>query len=395
MDDTLWKRIREMQNGAARHQEMIDAAAKLAAPAMEAARALEVSSSIHHLIDQMNLRDSLIQAAIGPMQELQSLSLPITQAMDHTRHLLADYESHFRLPAESEIAQLALTIQTSPAMDVAWHFSDDTTALKQAMQAMQSPWLDIQQSVRSLAGFAELQGIGQALISGPAFSEHLAGVLRAGLGDWRDKISWPKPIFTDLDARTNFYVDRGFNLALTNFPATAFRESLNIAGLHDAPPALADRYGPFLPKLESDSEVEEAFIRTNRAHDRLQRFETQLRRYIDATMTAAYGPDWPKKKLPNGMYEDWRDKQHRAGQGRSADLPLIAFADFTHYELIICKRDNWREVFAPTFGRIESVRESFQRLYPVRVCTMHARLITHEDELYLYVEVKRLMKAIS
>jgi hypothetical protein len=74
---------------------------------------------------------------------------------------------------------------------------------------------------------------------------------------------------------------------------------------------------------------------------------------------------------------------------------LIAFADFTDYEKIICRRDNWKEVFAPFFDRPESVRESLQRLYPVRLATMHARLITQDDQILLYIETKRLLKAMD
>ena len=76
-------------------------------------------------------------------------------------------------------------------------------------------------------------------------------------------------------------------------------------------------------------------------------------------------------------------------------MPLLAYADFTDYELIICRADNWREVFSQTFKRPESVRESFQRLYPIRICTMHARPITQDDELFLYVELRRLIGVIE
>jgi len=40
------------------------------------------------------------------------------------------------------------------------------------------------------------------------------------------------------------------------------------------------------------------------------------------------------------------------------------------------------------------VPESFQRLYPIGIDTMHARPITLDDELLLYVEARRLMKMI-
>jgi hypothetical protein len=82
----------------------------------------------------------------------------------------------------------------------------------------------------------ELQGIGAALKSATVFDENLTAALRVGLGDWRDAITWPKDIFIDLAARSEFYVGFGFNHALTDFPAPAFDQSLDIAGLRREPP---------------------------------------------------------------------------------------------------------------------------------------------------------------
>ena len=41
------------------------------------------------------------------------------------------------------------------------------------------------------------------------------------------------------------------------------------------------------------------------------------------------------------------------------------------------------------------MRESFQRLHPIHVDTMHVRPISQDDELLLYVEVKRIIDAIE
>ena len=258
---------------------------------------------------------------------------------------------------------------------------------------MGTPWLDVQEQMRSIAGFAELQGIGHALGSMPAFGESLSSTLRIDLGDWRDQITWPPEIFTDLTARSDFYAGLGFDQALTDFPAPAFEQSLRIAGLRSEPPPLVDRYGAPMPRSEDDEE-EEGLARTNMAHDWLLRLETQLRRFIDEQMTRAFGSDWPRRRLPKDLYEKWEEKQRNARNAGAREWPLIAYADFTEYELVICKRDNWREVFAQFFDRPESVRESFQRLYPLRLDTMHARPITQDDELLLYVETKRLVKVI-
>lgn len=111
-------------------------------------------------------------------------------------------------------------------------------------------------------------------------------------------------------------------------------------------------------------------------------------------MTQAFGADWPKCRLPNGLHDRWWEKKQKAEQAGAREQPLIAYADFTDYERVICRGDNWREVFGGFFERPESVRESFQRLHPIRLDTMHARPITQDDELLLYVETRRMAKVI-
>lgn len=274
-------------------------------------------------------------------------------------------------------------------------YAENTGAFQRAMESMRTPWLDQQASLHSMAGFAALQGIGYALSNMPTFGDYLGSALRADLGDWRDTITWPTEIFTDIVARSGFYARLGFDRALTDFPAPAFEESLYIADLRRQPPPLVGQYGSPVPASNDDDE-EESLVRTNAAHDWLLRLESQVRRFIDERMTDAFGLDWPKHRLPSGLYDKWQEKKKKrvAKQNGGRAGALIAYADFTDYVLVICKRDNW-DVFKLFFDRPENVRESFQRLYPIRLDTMHARPITQDDELLLYVETRRLMKAMN
>jgi hypothetical protein len=241
--------------------------------------------------------------------------------------------------------------------------------------------------LQSVGGFARLQGIGQALANIPTFDVKLASALRVDLEDWRDRITWPEGMFDDLTARSEFYQGLGFDPTLTDFPASAFHESLDIAGVSREPPSL-------VATPPDDNDEEARLKRTNIAQGWLLRLETHVRRFIDDRMTQAFGPDWRKHRLPKDLYDKWREKKVTAEKAGARGWPLIAYADFTDYELVICKRDNWREVFGSYFSRPESVRETFQRLYPVRLDTMHARPITQDDELLLYVETQRLVKVI-
>jgi hypothetical protein len=112
-------------------------------------------------------------------------------------------------------------------------------------------------------------------------------------------------------------------------------------------------------------------------------------------MTVAFGPAWFDHQMPNGMIEKWIEKRDKARANGEPDQPLINFADFTDYVLIIQKRDNWSKVFEATFRRAEDIRESFYRLFPIRIVAMHSRIVTLDDELLLKVESRRVLKAIG
>ena len=107
----------------------------------------------------------------------------------------------------------------------------------------------------------------------------------------------------------------------------AFRQGLSIAGLSEAPPPLATSYFTEADEQETDEEV--GFQRTNSAHDRLLRFETQIRRFIDERMKAAFGEHWIKHRVPGEMRKSWQDKRQKAQDNGGKNWSLIAYADFT------------------------------------------------------------------
>jgi len=307
--------------------------------------------------------------------------------------LVADHDLHRRLLGLEEAAVLLRSSKIEAlANALDWH-QNYSAEFQRAIAEMTTPWLDTQDTIRSFSAFCELQGIGRQLLTSPAFDAQGAEGLRLALGDWRERIEWPSVIFTDPLARADFYVDRGLDPALTDFPAAAFDQSVTVAGLKDAPPHFVARYDRQSNRDGGDEET--GFARTNAAHDRLQRFETHIRRFIDERMQAAFGDDWVRGQVPGPIQKAWREKENMARDNGEPERPLIAYADFTDYEQIIVRRDNWKQAFVSVFKRPTLVQESFQRLYPIRVCTMHARLITQDDELYLYAETTRLLTAID
>jgi hypothetical protein len=368
----------------------------------ETSRAWMANSAFTQMLESIKQQQNLTRAVFGPFEELRrsgvfaSTILAGQREMAIIQEAMNNFEARFHWPAMAETTSLLEAFHKVHVSSPLTVLLKQSSGLQHAIESMHTPWLDMNRTMSSMAAFAEIQNIGRALADLPPFDQGVSSALRTDLGDWRDQIAWPEKIFTDLTARSEFYLDLGFNAALTDFPLRAFEQSLDIAGLRSMePPPMADGSEPPVSPVEGESDEEEGLMRTNAAHDRLQRLERLLRRFIDDQMRQAFGANWAKGRLPNGLYEQWQDKKQKAEQAGAEQRPLIEYADFTDYALIICRTDNWREVFGIFFIRSESVRETFQRLYPIRLDTMHARLITQDDELLLHVEAKRLEKAIA
>lgn len=213
----------------------------------------------------------------------------------------------------------------------------------------------------------------------------MSAALRLDLGDWRDEIAMPTASLRDAAERSRFYAGLGLNRALTDFTPRAFDESLAAAGLADETEG---------PRSGADDTEKAGLARARAAFDRLQRFEREVRRFVDRAMRQAFGDGWIAQGTPAGMKDRWLQKRDTAVARGETEGPLIDYADFTDYKAIIERGDNWQAVFRHVFERPEDVRESFQRLFPVRICTMHARIVTLDDEIYLVSETTRLLRAI-
>lgn len=329
----------------------------------------------------------------GSLTEVRRLGMfsgdsELQRSMSAAMEAYKAYERMFRRPELEEIGRLAQGAQCIGTL-AASVFGQGRLggALEAAMGAMHSPWLNIEHVDRSARAFAQLQAIGQIVNECAPFGATLGRSLRPGLGDWRDRVTVPLDQFMDPAARSDFYIRQGFDPTLTDFTVRAFEESVDAAGLGEpCEPA---------PSVEAENQIDDdGFVRARTAFDRLQRFEIVLRRFIEKVMCATYGNGWMKHQLPNGMLDAWRAKRDAAVKAGAAECPLIEYADFADYRQIIERSDNWKAVFKPVFGRPEDVRESLQRLFPVRIATMHARIVTLDDELLLLVETKRVMRAI-
>ena len=350
-------------------------------------------------IRRVYMSPGLLRAASDAFEEFnRSLSASYldstyTQIFQQMNDLAKVIEEQFYLPELTHVQSLLQQFENSSFAVLMERYNVKMSQIARSFGTMRSSWLNTVDEMSSVRSFATLKGIGHAIGVTKPFDTKLTDSLRTDLGDLRDRISWPPDVLTDPLARTSLYVERGLNSKLTAFPAKAFDQITADAGLRGIEIPLDDEYN-FEAIRDVSDEDEIALERTNEAHDTIQRFETRLRRFIDELMTEAFGPSWTKHQVPGDIRKQWIDKRQKAREYGERERPIIAYADFSDYVKIITRRDNWTRVFQGYFGRTTSVQESFQRLYPIRICTMHSRPITQDDELYLLVETKRLLRAM-
>jgi hypothetical protein len=323
-------------------------------------------------------REAIRDQLLGWNNQMAGLGSELRRASEQAVAAQEALKLQFRMPALGELTALQAAVAGAlPALDRVIG-----VGFREQMEAIKTPWLARDELQRSVSAFAELQGVGVLANSLQPFAESVSAALRNSLGNWTTIAKMPDAIFNDAGVRSSFYVDLGFNSDLTNFPYRAFDESVEIAGLS-------------IDEDEETGDAESPIERNVSAFIHINRLETNIREFIDEAMTVAFGPAWFDHQMPNGMKEKWIEKRDKARANGEPDQPLINFADFTDYVLIIQKRDNWSKVFEATFRRVEDIRESFYRLFPIRIVAMHSRIVTLDDELLLKVESRRVLKAIG
>ena len=137
----------------------------------------------------------------------------------------------FRLPQAYETTSLLASYQAGSVARLTQQFAQNTLNQQRFLESITAPWVSSIEAARSVSALLELQSIGSVLKTTKGFDTELTAALRLDLGDWRDKITFPESVFIDPVARTDFYVNRGFNSSLTDFPEDAFQQCLGFADI--------------------------------------------------------------------------------------------------------------------------------------------------------------------
>ncbi|MBC2857539.1 Swt1 family HEPN domain-containing protein [Stappia sp. 28M-7] len=283
----------------------------------------------------------------------------------------------FEIPDMSAIGALSRSVEAL----IRPSFDTPASIIQETFVGLHSPWLDTANVLGSAEALVRVQSLGLQLGHQTAFNPDYSALLRETLGDWRDVTAIPDDLEEQV-ARSEFYVDLGFDTRVIDRPDEAFGETLILAGIAFAP---------------EDNEVEGrhddlGLARARQLQAAVQKLEAELRSFIVAVLSAEFGPQWVKR-LPNSLYDQWIEKQRRDPRGDQ--LEPIDYADFMDFERIICKRDLFGTVFATYFVSLESARESLMRLVAPRNTAMHSRPIGKDDAVLAAFEIRRLMLRVT
>ena len=232
---------RRTQQVANRRRVELEAAGSIAAT-QAATNTLAIQDRLQGLIDlacrQQELIDSVsrnlipmrsVASAIAELQTIPRIEInsPVAAVFQQAQDLSEQFRSRFELPSIIARQKLLADFQQNPLAEVMSRYVENANSIGRLMQSMTTPWLEAQERLSSVKGLAQIQGISSLLDRSSSFSEQLSNALRVDLGDWRDRITFPKTALEDVGARVEFYENLGFDASLTNFPRRGFSGSVN------------------------------------------------------------------------------------------------------------------------------------------------------------------------
>jgi hypothetical protein len=337
---------------------------------------------IESLLGPAFARDSLLELT-------RALSAPPTYAVGSTT---ADYLELTK--SASSVLAAAATIkmqdaQYKPYIDAMEAFHLATPRLVDTLAGMKSAWAQQDDLVGSAMGVAQVSALLQGAVSLRPYDDPFTQFTRFEFGDYREELRWDRIPLTDVEVRRDFYRDHGYRSDIAEVRQEAVEECADTIEPHV--PGADKSPLPFnvLLSCQSSSERQQAAFLS------VMLIEQALRKLILERMTSVYGSKWVKTHLKGNIRTQWEEKQATAVKAGRPKDPLIHYADFTDYALIITGDAAWRDAFGKIFDRAEGIRESLHRLNVVRLVVCHSRELLPMDLMLLAVEGTRLLRAIE
>ncbi|MGX9117883.1 Swt1 family HEPN domain-containing protein [Mesorhizobium sp. BHbsci] len=378
--------VREALRALDQGQEMIRASHQLVT-SQDLKRAASTVIAAHEAINaslghgQLQTAVARIQEITAPLREPEFISAAQQLREDLRTALLAIQP--VVLPTADAAHQLARGIAeaVAPYADTFRNIAVWRESLAERMIAMRSTWaLEAHLNI-SVAGFARLARLSDAVHSPQPYGKPASELVNDELGNGRPADESTNPL--DADTET---VAGGMNAELIAFAPNAYSEVTFSAGFRFS-----------LTKIEPpraiDSEDPGAVF--DPIHwTILVTLENALRALVSAELRTLAGDAWIKRRVPGDLRNRWVERQ---AEERAAGRPiydLIQYADFMDLAQLICQNDNWPS-FCHIFIKRDDFRVSLERLHPIRKAIAHGRPIGRADTLVLVSEATRVLRSLK
>ena len=129
----------------------------------------------------------------------------------------------------------------------------------------------------------------------------------------------------------------------------------------------------------------------------LKNLEENIRQLIEEELSKN-NPHWWKQRIPGDVKETAEERKQKDEKRKIWDYdeqPLISYIDFTDYEKIITKNDNWNDVFQDIFHDKTAISAKLKVIEPIRNTISHTRNLDPHEIKQLKFYSEEILKSIS
>ena len=316
---------------------------------------------------------ALVRASeFAKFQEFNQALKNAVQANNRAIHLHHD-------AIRTDIERAAAALQQ--ARDYSAELTRHQNELASRLTGLTIPWALEDHPALSVMGLVRLAGMRDIVTEADPYTMPASGLYRHELGE-------PLPFDPEVapEEREAAAMDSGMNPEVVAFPPVAYPRVLVVAGFKFGLPALdapasdgGDTTGIFHP------------------HHRelLDQVEHRLRKLVAKELRRVAGSRWIRRRVSENTRDKW-DRRKQEDQDRRGDsYALIHYADLMDMSDIICRRDNWNDVFSAIFKDRADFQVGMRRLNPIRHAIAHGRPLVRTDQLALCAEAARLLRALG
>jgi Swt1-like HEPN len=234
----------------------------------------------------------------------------------------------------------------------------------------------------SMVGFARIARLSDAVHVARPFSRAVSELLAEELGVGADPAPDASP-----EERESAAIDAGLKSNLIAFPEPTYGQVVFAAGFHF-------RVGPTPVPVALEAADAGAVFDGNYSSVLID-VEQRLRQFVEQKLSGIEGGAWVKRRVAEPVRKRWSERQEEERDTGRPVYSLIQYADFMDIADIIGQGNNWKNVFAATFGNKEDLQVSLRRLHPVRKAIAHGRPLGRSDVLTLVSEATRILRALG